>query len=119
MSDFDTRQISQIAELEERIRQLQIECSRYKIIADLWEPKVSSKTETNEGRVTLKFGGNVFGITIPKELLFRSGNVDSVTSSVVNALCANLVNGKLREIVLPEVQRLSDNALSIESAGKW
>ena len=118
MSDFDTRRIGEIAELEEQIKALKTQVAQYKSAAEKWEPKVSCEAFPGEGRVTLSFGGKVMAATMTENYLL-STDLTSATSAIVDTLSNSLLADRIRDVIRPSVEALIANMASTTKAGKW
>lgn len=113
------QQIGEVSAYENQIQALQKQVLDLKASSEKWEPKVSTSMETDGTcKVSLKFGGKMVTATM-SSLFLASTDVTSATSSVVDTLCSSLVVDRLREVVQPEVQKLINNAVSLQGAGKW
>lgn len=119
-NDFDTRQVGEIATLEEKIRALQTQVKQYQDIAEKWEPKITSEVDlgANSGKISLQFGGKVISATMTGDYVCRA-DTTSATTAVTETLCQSLVIDRLRGLVEPEVIRIAENLKSIAKAGKW
>lgn len=120
MSDFDTRQVSEIATLEAQIRALQAQVKQYKDIADKWEPKITSEVDlgSNSGKISLQFGGKVLSATMTADYVCRA-DTTSATTAVTETLCQSLIVDRLRSLVEPEVIRVAENLRAVAKAGTW
>ena len=121
MSDFDTRRVGEIAVLEEKIQNLQRLLAAYKTDAERWTPVVNSDVniDAEEAKISLTFGGKSFAAQMSYSWLRDMNDVTSITTAVVETLCASHVADRLRPLVEVEVRRVLNNALSVNGAGKW
>lgn len=121
MSDFDTRQVGEVARLEEKIQALQQECAKYKVIAEKWEPKCASKMNLGEdhaGMVSMRFAGHVTNVVVSAESL-ASTDLTTLVSHFAERFASDLAVREFKKIIEVEVDNLSRNAKSIKSSGKW
>jgi hypothetical protein len=120
MSDFDTRRIGEIHQLELRINALQAELAERKKDAEKWTPKVGSSMDaaTGNGKITMHFGGKAFAAELPAKAL-QFGTLTGVTTDVIELLCVHLVGARLKEVVEPEVSKLLQGVQATRGAGKW
>ena len=118
MSDFDTRQVSQIAELETKIKALQIQCAEFKEKAEKWEPLISCEVTDDGGKLTMSFGGKRMGVLFSKQYLSES-TVRSACTDALGTLAETLLIDRLRPVVEPEIQKLISSNQAVVGAGKW
>ena len=118
MSDFDTRRIGEIMALEEQIKNLQSQCSGYKMIAERWQPRVTSAIDNDQAKISLTFGGKTMTATYPIKNL-QGVDVTSAATSVLNTLWEASILDTLRPVVVSDVQRMIDAAESMTQVNKW
>ena len=120
MSDFDTRRVGEIHNLEQRIHALQAELIAKKAAAEKWEPKVHGSMDANSqtAKITMHFGGKAFAAEMPMALL-KTGTLTGITTSVIETLCVHLVAQQLKQAIEPEVQKLLTGVALTKEAGKW
>lgn len=120
MSDFDTRRIGEIAELENKILALQTQLNEHKADAEKWKPVASSEVEisTASARVTLQFGGKVAAVTMTADWLDQL-DVTSATTLVLEKLSGTLILDRLRPVIQVEVEKIKKNLVAVSGAGKW
>jgi hypothetical protein len=118
MSDFDTRQVGEIAGLEEKLKHAQDAAAGYKTIAERWQPRFTSKIDGDTAKISLAFGGKTMTATYPIQNLVDV-DATSATTSVLKTLFDALIADQMRPIVTPEVQRMIDAAESLKKVSQW
>lgn len=120
MEDFEKNRIEYVQQLETQLAHLRGEYTRYKEIAEMWEPRITVKTNPTEQTTTfgLQFGGKMVHATVTNTYLAQTDST-SANSSIVDALVESLVVEKISKLLLPEVQRTQAGARISEGAGKW
>lgn len=115
----DVNRVAEIARLEEKVRALMAQVETYKADAELWKPVVTSAVEGDGTvKISLRFGGKMLTATLNSSYL-ASTDLTSATSSVVTTLIDSLVADRLREVVMPEVDRVMKNVQSLQRVSKW
>jgi hypothetical protein len=118
MSDFDTRRIGEVAQLEEMIVSLQKQVAGYKMIAERWQPRVTSVIDNDQAKISMTFSGKTMTATYPIKNL-QGVDLISATTSVLQTLSDALIMDSLRPVVMPEVKRMIDAAESMTQVSKW
>lgn len=120
MEDFEKNRNEYVGRLEEQVMHLQRQLAETKPAAEKWTPVVTGAVDphTQDVRITLQFGGKRVTATVPSATLTTTDHI-SMTSSVVDTMCDSLVKDRLREMVAPEVERLTRGARNVSGAGKW
>lgn len=118
MSDFDTRRIGEIAELEQRVKNASDRAISFQAIAERWQPRVASVIANDVAKISLSFGGKSMTATYPIKNL-QGVDVTSATTSVLQTLFEALIADALRPVIAPEVQRMIDASNSMSQVSKW
>lgn len=118
MDDIEKNRAEYVTRLETQLQHAQSELAKYKAVAEKWQPLVNTELNAADARFTMSFGGKRATVTVPVEML-RQTDVTTATSAIVDALIGNLVGDRLREAVLPEVQRIQPSLKVIGAAGQW
>ena len=67
MNDFDTRQVGEIARLEEQLKHAQGAAAGYKMIAERWQPRFTSRIDGETAKISLTFGGKMMTATYQRD----------------------------------------------------
>lgn len=118
MSDFDTRRIGEIAELEQKVKNASDRASSYQAIAERWQPRFTSVIADDTAKISMTFGGKTMTATYPVKNL-QGVDLTSATTSILEALFDALIADVLKPVVSPEVQRMIDAANSMSKVSKW
>lgn len=118
MSDFDTRRIGEIAELELRVKNATDHAAAYKAIAERWQPRVTSMIDKDIAKISMTFGGKTMSATYPVKNL-QGVDLTSATTSVLQTLFEAFIADALRPVVAPEVRRMIDAANSMTQVSRW
>jgi hypothetical protein len=118
MSDFDTRRVGEINDLEQQLKHARDAAAGYKLIADRWQPRFTSEIANDTAKISLTFGGKTMTATYPIAAL-AGADLTSATSSVLQTLFDALIADALRPVTQPEVSRMLDAANSLKQVGKW
>jgi hypothetical protein len=120
MDDIEKSRVDYVTRLETQLQHAQSELANYRAIAEKWQPVLHSEISTadKQARFTLSFGGKRSTATVPFNTMLQSDAL-TLASAVVDALVQSNVQDRLREQVLPEVQRLLPSISTINGAGQW
>ena len=119
MSDFEKNRAEYVTHLEAQLQAMQRQLADIKA-QERWIPQVGASidTSTNQGRITLAFGGKNQTALVSFTTL-TDHSVTDITTSVLELGFQEMVNSRLREVIEPEVARLVNNAKSLVSKPKW
>lgn len=118
MSDFDTRRVGEINDLEVQLKNAREAAAGYKVIAERWQPRLTSEISNDVAKISMAFGGKTMTATYPIASL-AGADLTSATTSVLNTLFEALIADALRPVTQPEVKRMLDAANSLTQVGKW
>jgi Lon protease-like protein len=120
MDDNEKNRAEYVARLEAQFQHAQSELAKYREIAEKWQPVLHAEISTTDKQVrfTLSFGGKRSTATVQLNVLQQT-DVTTATSAIVDALVQSNVADRLREMVLPEVQRIQPSLKAIGNAGQW
>ncbi len=109
-----------VAQLEQRVIQLQQQLDEYKPIAEHWRPIVSGAIEPtdNSVRVTLAFAGKRVTATIGHSSV-QQNTVHDLSNSIANTLAESMLVAEITKLVRPEVERLVAGVKHVDKAGQW
>lgn len=109
-----------VAQLEQRVIQLQQQLDEYKPIAEHWRPQVQGSIDPSENavHVTLAFAGKRITATL-SQLTVQQNTVDDLANSIANTLAESMLVAEITKIVRPEVARLVGGVKLIDKAGQW
>jgi hypothetical protein len=115
MQDFEKNRAEYITQLEIQVQNLQRQLNAIQADAR-WVPQVAAELDavTQNGRITLSFGGkNQTAVVSFTNLATHS--VTDVTTSVLELGFQEMINSRIRAVIEPEVQRMSNGVRSITS----
>lgn len=120
MDDIEKNRAEYVLRLETNLQHAQSELAKYRDLAEKWEPKLHAEISTvdKQARFTLSFGGKRSTAVVDIGTLAQT-DVTTATSAIVDVLIQSNAAARLREVVLPEVERLQPSLKAIEGAGKW
>lgn len=118
MSDFDTRRIGEILELEQKLKNASDRAVEFQAVAERWQPRVASVIANDVAKISLSFGGKTMTATYPVKNL-QGVDLTSATTSVLQTLFDALIADALRPVIAPEVKRMLDAANSMTQVAKW
>ena len=120
MQDIEKSRVEYVQRLETQLEHMAKELDRYKQIADTWEPKFTTVTDPNSQKTTfgLSFGGKLVHATVTHQYLAET-DLNSASSTIVDALVESLVTEQLRKKIMPDVERNQKNARATSGAGQW
>jgi hypothetical protein len=120
MDDIEKSRTEYVVRLEQTLQHAQAELARYKAIAEKWEPKLHAEISPadQQARFTLEFGGKRTTATITFPAMAQT-DPTTATSAIVDALIESNVAARLRDVVMPEVQRIQPSLKAMAGAGKW
>lgn len=118
MSDFDTRQVGEIAGLEEKLKHAQDAAAGYKTIAERWQPRFTSAIDGDTAKISLTFGGKSMTATYPMKNLVGV-DATSATTSVLGTLFEALVADAMRPMAQHEMRRMIAAAESLSQDSQW
>lgn len=119
MQDFEKNRADYVTQLEVQVRAMQAELAAIKADAH-WIPRVGVELDpiTQQGRITLSFGGkNQTGVVSFTAL--SENSITDVTTSLLELAFQEMVNSRLRTVIEPEVNRLSKSVRSITGKPQW
>lgn len=111
MQDIDKTRAEYVVRLEEQLQHAQSQIAQLKPLADKWTPIISGDNTQDAARFTLVFGGKRVTATVSHAMILQNDNT-SLTSSIIDTLIESLVADRLREVVAPEVERITRQARS-------
>ena len=119
MDDIEKSRIEYVTKLEDQINHLQQQLTELKRSA-AWQPMVHSEMDLDgkNGRITLSFGGKRMTAAVPTTAL-ADADTTTITMSVLDTFCKNLIIDQLRPVVQPHVERLNKNANIMKGSGQW
>lgn len=118
-TDFEKTRAEYVQSLETKVQHLQRQLQDLQSQAH-WIPQVNNVMDSSERtvRTTLVFGGKRVTTTLTYDALTQASAGDA-TSAVLDSFWTNLISGRLREIVEPEITRSKEGVMAIQGAGKW
>lgn len=119
MNDFEKNRAEYVTHLELQVTAMQRQLAEIQAEAR-WIPQVGAELDpiAQTGRVTLSFGGKNQTAVVPFEHL-AGNSVTDITTSVIELGFQEMINSRLREVIEPEVSRLTEGVKSITSKPKW
>ena len=118
--DIEKSRVDYVTRLETQLQHAQSELAKYRALAERWEPVLHAEISTvdRQARFTVSFGGKRSTATVPFAMLTET-DVTTLSSAIVDAIVQSNIADRLREVVLPEVQRLQPSIKAIGNAGQW
>mgnify|MGYP003352091293 CR=1 FL=1 len=120
MDDIEKNRVVYVQQIETKLSHLQTENEKHKLLAEKWEPKLTTKVDVDTGKVIfgLQFGGKFAQVSVSQHYLVQM-DATTATSEICETLITSLVAPELRKVFAPEVERHQRGAQATAKAGKW
>jgi hypothetical protein len=120
MDDIEKNRSEYVARLETQLEHAMSELTKYKELAEKWEPRCNAEIDPHKQIVgfTLAFGGKRTTAQITVQALQQTDPTTAV-SAIVDTLIESMAAERLRTTVEPELKRVMPSVKAMATAGKW
>lgn len=120
MDDIEKNRSEHVARIETQLEHALGELSKYKELAEKWEPKCSAEIDPKTQIVgfTLAFGGKRTTAQITVAALQQTDPTTAV-SAIVDTLIESMAAERLRLAVEPELKRVMPSVQALAKVGQW